>query len=284
MSATALAVHDLVVQAAGAKLLDGLSLRVEAGEWLAVIGPNGAGKSTMCRALVGLVEPAAGSIELCGRQVPARRIGRSRPVRVAGVSRRDRARLVAYVPQTPVVPAGLTVADYVLLGRTPYVRSLGTDSVSDRVAMDQAIRRLGLERFAGRDIATLSGGERQRVLLARALAQAAPILLLDEPTTALDLGAQQEVLELIDTLRHEVGLAVVTTLHDLTLAGQYSDRLVLIDAGRAVAAGPPESVLTEENIERFYGARMKVVYEHGRPVVLPLRGPVPVRTTDAEAG
>jgi iron complex transport system ATP-binding protein len=108
--------------------------------------------------------------------------------------------------------------------------------------------------------------------------------LLDEPTTALDLGAQQEVLELIDALRHEVGLAVVTTLHDLTLAGQYSDRLVLIDAGRAVATGSPESVLTEENIERFYGARMKVVYEHGRPVVLPLRGPVPVRTTDAEAG
>ncbi|HEV8528924.1 MAG TPA: ABC transporter ATP-binding protein, partial [Actinomycetes bacterium] len=254
MSATALAVHDLVVQAAGAKLLDGLSLRVEAGEWLAVIGPNGAGKSTMCRAIVGLVEPTAGSIELCGRQVPARRIGRGRRVRVTGVSRRDRARLVAYVPQTPVVPAGFTVADYVLLGRTPYVRSLGTDSVSDRVAMDQAIRRLGLERFAGRDIATLSGGERQRVLLARALAQAAPILLLDEPTTALDLGAQQEVLELIDALRHEVGLAVVTTLHDLTLAGQYSDRLVLIDAGRAVAGGPPESVLTEENIERFYGA------------------------------
>ncbi|HEY8111871.1 MAG TPA: ABC transporter ATP-binding protein [Actinomycetes bacterium] len=284
MSATALAVHDLVVQAAGVRLLDGLSLRVEAGEWLAVIGPNGAGKSTMCRALVGLVEPTAGSIELCGRQVITRRVGRGRPVRAAGVSRRDRARFVAYVPQTPVVPAGFSVADYVLLGRTPYVRSLGTDSVSDRAAMDQAIRRLGLERFAGRDIATLSGGERQRVLLARALAQAAPILLLDEPTTALDLGAQQEVLELIDALRHEVGLAVVTTLHDLTLAGQYSDRLVLIDAGRAVATGSPESVLNEENIERFYGARMKVVYEHGRPVVLPLRGPVPVRTTGAEAG
>jgi len=284
VSRTALAVRDLVVQAAGTRLLDGLSLQVEAGEWMAVIGPNGAGKSTLCRALVGLVEPAAGSIELGGRQVPVRRVGRGGPARSTGVSRRDRARLVAYVPQTPAVPAGFTVADYVLLGRTPYVRSLGTDSATDRAAMDQAIRRLGLERFARRDIATLSGGERQRVLLARALAQAAPILLLDEPTTALDLGAQQEVLELIDALRHEAGLAVVTTLHDLTLAGQYSDRLVLIDAGRAVAAGPPESVLTEENIERFYGARMKVVYEHGRPVVLPLRGPVPVRATDAEAG
>lgn len=281
-STTALSVRDLVVRAGEARLLDGLSLHVDLGEWVAVIGPNGAGKSTLCRALVGLAEPSAGSIELCGRLVHRRRGGYRRGG-TGLLSRRDRARMIAYVPQTPVVPAGFSVADYVLLGRTPYVRGLSTESTADRAAMNQAVERLGLARFAGRDVGTLSGGERQRVLVARALAQAAPIMLLDEPTTALDLGAQQEVLELLDTLRREAGLAVVTTLHDLTLAGQYADRLVLIDAGRIVAAGSPEAVLTEENIERYYGARMKVVLEHGRPVVLPVRGPAPVRSSDMEA-
>jgi iron complex transport system ATP-binding protein len=243
-----------------------------------VIGPNGAGKSTLCRALVGLVEPASGTIELCGRPVAgggARGVAQT-PVRM---SRRERARLVAYVPQAPVVPAGFTVADYVLLGRTPHIGSLGSDSAADRAAMDHAVRRLGLESFAARDVASLSGGERQRVVIARALAQAAPVMLLDEPTTALDLGAQQEVLDLVDALRRESGLAVLTTLHDLTLAGQYADRLVLIDRGRTVAAGSPAAVLTEETIERYYGARMRIVYEHGRPVVLPTRGPTPVRDT-----
>jgi iron complex transport system ATP-binding protein len=271
-----------VVRAGQARLLDGLSLQVDVGEWVAVIGPNGAGKSTLCRALVGLAEPSAGSIELCGRPAHPPR-GRYRRGGTALLSRRDRARLIAYVPQSPVVPAGFSVADYVLLGRTPYVRALSTESAADRAAMSRAIERLGLARFAGRDVGTLSGGERQRVLVARALAQAAPIMLFDEPTTALDLGAQQEVLELLDRLRREASLAIVTTLHDLTLAGQYADRLVLVDAGQIVAAGSPEAVLTEENIERYYGARMKVVLEHGRPVVLPVRGPAPVRRSDMAA-
>ena len=277
----AVAVRDLVVRLGDADLLNGLSIDVSAGEWVAVIGPNGAGKSTLCRAVVGLAEPAEGAIELCGRTAfAAAGVRGGRSVRMA---RRDRARLVAYVPQTPVVPAGFTVADYVLLGRTPHVGSLGTDSAADRAAMEHAMRRLSLERFAARDVASLSGGERQRVLVARALAQAAPIMLLDEPTTALDLGAQQEVLDLVDALRREAGLAVITMLHDLTLAGQYADQLVLVDRGRVVAAGSPEAVLTEENIERYYGARMRIVYEHGRPVVLPTRGPVAVRHTRSAA-
>ncbi len=261
-------VRDLVMHADGTRLLHGVSLDVAAGEWLAVIGPNGAGKSTLCRALVGLTTASSGEIAYGGR--------------AAGVlSRRERAQLIAYVPQSPAVPHGFTVADYVLLGRTPYVRSLGTESAADRAAMADAVNRLGLRRLAHRDLGSLSGGERQRVLIARALAQAAPVLLLDEPTTALDLGAQQEVLDLLDRLRTESGLTVVTTLHDLTLAGQYADRLVLLDGGRVVATGGPTDVLTTENIERYYGARMRVVFERGRPVVLPVRGPAPVRDADA---
>lgn len=262
-------IRDLVIQVDGTRLLHGISMDVSAGEWVAVIGPNGAGKSTLCRGLVGLLAPALGSIAYDGREA-------------AAMSRRDRARLVAYVPQSPALPAGFTVADYVLLGRTPYVHPLGTERPADRQAMTAAIDRLGLRPFARRELSTLSGGERQRVLIARALAQSAPILLLDEPTTALDIGAQQEVLDLLDRLRAESGLTVVTTLHDLTLAGQYADRLVLLYGGRIVAEGEPSTVLTEENLERYYGARMRVVYEHGRPVILPVRGPVPVQ--DVEAG
>lgn len=118
---------------------------------------------------------------------------------------------------------------------------------------------------------TLSGGERQRVLVARALAQGSPIVLLDEPTTALDVGHQQQVLELVDELRREHGLTVVTTMHDLTLAGLYADRLVLVDGGRVVVDGPADAVLTEENLARHYGARVRIVHDGGRPVVLPLR-------------
>jgi iron complex transport system ATP-binding protein len=265
-----LAVQDLIVTVGAARLLHGVSISAAEGEWLAVIGPNGAGKSTLCRVLTGLLSPASGSVVLSGR--PSTEL-----------TRRDRARQIAYVPQAPVLPPGVTAADYVLLGRTPHLRPLGSDRGADRSVAHAALERLDVLRFADRTLATLSGGERQRVMIARALAQAAPIVLLDEPTTALDIGAQQDVLELIDALRRESGLTVVTTLHDLTLAGQYADRLVLLSAGQVVAEGSPAEVLTEDAIERYYGARMRVVIDHGRPLVLPVRGPVPVRRR-SEAG
>src|SRR5690606_39771859 len=148
--------------------------------------------------------------------------------------RRERARLVALVPQSPVVPEGITVADYVLLGRTPHLRPLGAEGPQDLAVVHDALALLDLVPVAGRSVSSLSGGERQRVLIARALAQGAPIVLLDEPTTALDVGHQQQVLELVDDLRRCRGLSVVSTMHDLTLAGQYADRLVLLDAGRVV--------------------------------------------------
>jgi iron complex transport system ATP-binding protein len=165
----------------------------------------------------------------------------------------------------------MTVADYVLLGRNPHISPLGVEGPHDLAAVHDALSHLELVEMAGRVVSTLSGGERQRVLIARALAQGSPVVLLDEPTTALDVGHQQQVLELVDTLRREHGLSVVSTMHDLTLAGQYADRLVLLDGGRVVVEGAAGEVLTEENLSRYYGAKVRIIHDGGQPVVLPFR-------------
>lgn len=239
-------------------ILHGVDLRVAPGEWVTVIGPNGAGKSTLLRAVGGLL-PASGSVRLFG-------------VELARMSRRARARRVATVTQSPVVPPGMTVFDYVLLGRTPYLPPLGRESAADLAVAHRVLARLGLSTLAGRQLATLSGGERQRVFLARALAQEAPLLLLDEPTTALDLGRQQQALDLVDRLRRADGLTVVTTLHDMNLAARYADTLLLLARGRAVAEGTPAEVLTEDLIATHFGAVVKVVTApDGRPAVHLLR-------------
>jgi iron complex transport system ATP-binding protein len=233
-----------------------VSLDVGDGEWLALIGPNGAGKTTVLRALCGLV-PFTGSVTIGGKAA-------------AALKRRELARLLAFVPQTPETPPEMTVSEYVLLGRTPYIGYLGSETHADGDAAGRALDRLELRPLAERRLGSLSGGELQRTVLARALAQEAPILLLDEPTTALDLGRQQQVLEIVDSLRAD-GLTVVSTLHDLTLAGQYADRLVLLDRGEVVAEGSPEEVLSVRNVESYYDANVRVVREEGRVFVLPLR-------------
>jgi iron complex transport system ATP-binding protein len=238
-------------------VLDDVKLAAARGEWLSVVGPNGAGKSTLLRYLTGAV-PGAGELHVMGR-----------PIRE--LSRRERALLVGMVPQTPVIPEGIAVVDYVLLGRTPHIRSLGVEGPQDLAAVHDALARLDLLGMADRHVATLSGGERQRVLIARVLAQGAPVVLLDEPTTALDVGHQQQVLELVDDLRRAHGLTIVSTMHDLTLAGQYADRLVLLDRGQVVVEGRADDVLTEDNLSRFYGAKVRIIHEGGRPVVLPVR-------------
>ena len=238
-------------------VLDGVDLTVERGEWLSIVGPNGAGKSTLLRFVAGLV-PGDGEVHLGGR--PS-----------ATLSLRERARLVALVPQAPTIPDGIRVADYVLLGRTPHIGLWGMEGPGDLAAVGRALDHLGLASFVEREVATLSGGERQRVLLARALAQGAPIVLLDEPTTALDVGHQQNVLEMVDDLRRRHALTVVTTMHDLTLAGQYAGRLMLLDGGRVVVEGRASEVLTEENLARYYGARVRIIHDGGNPVVLPVR-------------
>jgi iron complex transport system ATP-binding protein len=264
--AAAVRVRGLTVALAGVRVLHGVDLRVAAGEWVTVIGPNGAGKSTLLRAIGGLL-PFSGQIHLSGREA-------------ARLRRRERARLVATVPQTPVVPPGMAVFDYVLLGRTPHIPPLGRESAADLAVATEVLDRLDLTGFADRQLATLSGGERQRVFLARALAQGATLLLLDEPTTALDIGHQQEVLELVDGLRRAHGLTVLATMHDLSIAGEYADRLVLLAGGRVVAEGSAAAVLTEELLSTHYRARVRVIRGAQGPLVVPVR---PTRTPVARS-
>ena len=233
----------------GAPALDGITERAEAGEWLAIIGPNGAGKTTLLQAIARQVS-YAGQIVVCGQPT-------------ARMPRRILARLVAYVPQLPQLPPDMTVGDYVLLGRTPHIGYLRVETAADRRVCAGLIGRLALTALAGRALATLSGGELQRTVLARALAQEAPVLLLDEPTSALDLGRRVDALELIDDLRRERSLTIVSAVHDLTLAGQFADRLLLLDRGRVAAAGPPASVLREAELARHFGPGVQVLRTPG---------------------
>ncbi|TDE12650.1 ABC transporter ATP-binding protein [Jiangella asiatica] len=235
-----------------------VSLSVPAGSWVTLVGPNGAGKSTLLRAIAGTVEHS-GRVEIDGTAP-------------AGLRSRGRARLVAVVPQEPTRPDGMTVLDYVLLGRTPYVPYLGTESAEDLAVAGELLDTLELRDIATRAVTSLSGGEFQRAVLARALAQQAPVLLLDEPTSSLDLGHAQQVLELVDRLRADRGLTVVSALHDLTTAGQFADHLMLLVDGEVAAQGPAAEVLTEKLISTHYGARVRVLTDQdGGVVVVPLR-------------
>jgi iron complex transport system ATP-binding protein len=239
-------------------VLDDLTFNIESGSWVSVIGPNGAGKSTMLRSLVGLTQ-FEGSITIDGKP-----IGQMR--------RRELARSLAYVAQTPERPAGMSVFDYVMLGRTPHRSYLGSGTRNDLNIVREVVSLLNLESLAARPVASVSGGEAQRAAIARAVAQRAPVLLLDEPTSSLDIARQQEVMNLIDDLRQTEGFTVVTTMHDLTLAGQYADRLLLLSGSRIQADGTPRDVLTIDAIERHYGAQVRVVEDaDGAITVVPLR-------------
>jgi iron complex transport system ATP-binding protein len=252
-------------------VLDQLAFTIESGSWVSVIGPNGAGKSTMLRALVGLT-PFEGSVTIDGRPVDRMR-------------RRELARSLGYVAQTPEHPSGMSVFDYVMLGRTPHRSYLGTGSGDDLDIVRDVLSLLDLERLAGRPVSSVSGGEAQRAAIARAVAQRAPVLLLDEPTSSLDIARQQEVMNLIDGLRETEGFTVISTMHDLTLAGQYADRLLLLADGAIRGDGPPREVLTTQAIERHYGAFVRVVEDaDGAITVVPLRPGRQVERDGVDAG
>ena len=249
---------DVSVAYNGSNVINGVDVDIPARSWVALIGPNGAGKTTLLRAVAGLVA-YSGSIEIGARPT-------------LGMGRRRLSQLVAFLPQRPIMPEGVTVADYVAIGRTPYIPYWGTESAEDRAVVSEVLERLELRDLGHRHIESLSGGESQRAVLARALAQRSQILLLDEPTSALDVGHQQQVMELIDDLRVEQDLTVLTALHDLTLAGQFAERLVLLDQGIVVSEGQAREVLTEERIQRHYAATVRVVDEPGAGLtVIPVR-------------
>jgi iron complex transport system ATP-binding protein len=252
-------IRQVSVTIEGATLLDHIDLRVEAGEWVSLIGPNGAGKSTLLRVVGGAIGSHVGTVTLNGHGV-------------AGMRSRNRAQLVAMVPQRPLIPVEMTVFEYALLGRTPFLGPLAVESRHDLAVVAEAIARVDLVGFGHRRLGTLSGGELQRAVLARAFAQQAPVLLLDEPTASLDLGHHQVVLELVEEMRRRDGVTVLSALHDLTAAAQFCDRLVLLSHGAIVAQGTPREVIDEELISRFFEARVQVMTgPDGKPVVIPTR-------------
>ena len=252
-------VRGLGVRLDRRRVIDRLDLNVEPGRWAGVIGPNGAGKSTLLKAIAGLLRHD-GAVLLDGSDV-------------GGLSTKERARLIGYAPQVPTLPEGMRVGEYVLLGRTPHHALLTGPRAADREVVTRTLRRLDLADVEHRPLRALSGGERQRVVLARAIAQQPRLLLLDEPVSALDLGHAQQVLDLVDELRAEEGLTVISVVHDLTFAGQYTDELILLASGSVVARGRPAQVLTPFVLAEHYGARAEIeTAEDGTVRVYPVRG------------
>lgn len=245
------------VDRGSSRVVHDVSLTVGSGEWIGLIGPNGAGKSTLLEAIAGLVR-SSGRIMVEGHDL-------------GELSVSARARRVALVPQSPIMPSGMPVIDYVMLGRAPHLGRFGAESELDIAVANTALDQLHLIPFARRAVDELSGGEKQRVVIARALAQSTSILLLDEPTSALDVGVRMEVLDHIDSIRRDRGLTVVSAVHDLTLAAQFCDRLVMLAGGAVVAQGAPEAVLTADTIGRHYGARVRVISDDGGVIVVPIR-------------
>jgi iron complex transport system ATP-binding protein len=253
-----ISIDEVTVHYGGDTALAGVSVQVEDGEWVGLIGANGAGKTTLLRAIVQLV-PFQGQTRLDG--APTDRM-----------TRRALARMVAYVPQKPELPAEMTVADYILLGRSPHIGYFGFERSKDHEVCAALLERLDLTHMARRTLTTLSGGELQRLVLGRALAQEAPVLLLDEPTSALDLGRRVDALEIVDALRLEHGLTVLSAMHDLTLAGQFANRLILLAEGSIVADGAPADVLDEAVLTQHFGHRVQVLRSpDGELVVAPRR-------------
>ncbi|MFZ5814745.1 MAG: heme ABC transporter ATP-binding protein [Bacillota bacterium] len=241
-----LSVQGITCGYGGRPVLQEFSLNLRRGEFLAVVGPNGSSKSTLVRALCRALKPAAGRVLLDGREIY--RMGA-----------RELARQMAVVQQETAVEFEFTVEELVALGRLPHLRPLRGETEEDRRAVRWAMEMTGTLPLADRLVTRLSGGERQRVMVARALAQEPSLLILDEPTAHLDIAHQVELLDLTRRLNRSCGLSVIAVLHDLNLAGQYADRMLLLKEGRRYAEGAPQEVLTEANILAVYGSRVRVI-------------------------
>lgn len=254
-----LEVRDLYHAFGAVQVLRGISASVHAGEMTSIIGPNGSGKSTLLRIAGRLLRPERGEVYFDGENAWS-------------ISPREFARRVAFLPQAPEAPADLTVGELVARGRHPYRGLLGGSSERDREAVEQALLLAGVDGLRHRTVATLSGGERQRAWVALALAQEPDVLLMDEPTTYLDIGHQVELLSLLVRLNEEQGLTVLMVMHDLPQAAHYSHRLIAVSVGEVVADGTPAEVLTEQRVEAIFGVAVRVYRdpESGVPVVAPV--------------
>lgn len=258
---------SFVIEVAGVRIgygaepvLDGFSLRVGPGEWLGILGPNGSGKTTLLRAISGYLPARAGHVLIEGRPL-------------AAYSSSERARRMAAVGADLPLDVPLRVVEYVALGRTPHLGGWGREGPRDWRAVGEAMERAGVAALAERPITRLSAGERQKVMIARALAQEPRILLVDEPTSHLDIRHQMEIMDLFADLRDRLGLTLIAVLHDINLASLYCDRLVLLREGRVFAAGEPARVITAECIRQVYGCDV-LVHPHptaGVPQVMLMR-------------
>ena len=248
-------------------ILHDFTLAVRPGWFLGIVGPNGSGKSTLLHALSRTLRPAQGTVRLGGSDL------------YAELKARDAAQMVAVLPQETAVSLDFTVREVVRMGRSPHLprRPFAAETAADEQIVDDALHAAGLTALAERSVPTLSGGERQRVLLARALAQQPAVLLLDEPTSHLDLRHQSETLALARSLAHQEGTAVLAVLHDVNLAAAWCDEIVLVSEGRIAAQGTPAEVLTAETLRAVYGVRVRVqaAPATGRPLSVPLPEPLP---------
>ncbi len=251
-----LEVADLEVRIHKRRILDAVSLAVPEGCIVAVVGPNGAGKTTLLRTVLGMQPPAAGHITVDGRPL-------------AGIPALQRARLLGYVPQAAPSRFPMAVFDVVLSGRRPYIG--WRPSAGDLAQVEAVLRQMGLWHEALTDFDRLSGGQRQKVLLARAFVQESRYLVLDEPTSSLDLRHQLEVMDQVRRRATEAGVGTLIAVHDLNLARRWADQVVILDRGRVRAAGPPQAVMTAENITAVYGVVMTTAHGETGEVLVPLR-------------
>lgn len=251
-----LSIHELRFAYRETETLHNISLEADDGEMVSLLGPNGSGKTTLLKCIAGLHQPSEGTIEIDGH-------------RAVKLPMKEMARLVGYVPQDTGSSFAISVLNAVLLGRTPYIRFGASNE--DLNISQEAIERMGLRPLAFRMLNELSGGERQRVLIARALAQQPKVLLLDEPTSSLDLKYQLETLEIVRRVAREKRLLVLLSIHDLNLASRFSDRLLMLKDGYLLADGTSAQVLTMENIQELYGVEAIVCREEGFTFVFPMQ-------------
>ena len=253
-----LIIHNLSVSYHQRRILHNIDLTLQKGEILGVVGPNGAGKSTLIRAISGVIHLDSGNIKKGNKDI-------------THLPPDQRARYIAVVPQARHLPVDYTVQQTVLMGRTPYLGWFGTITEKDLIVVNQILQQTELLPFADRLVGELSGGEQQRVLLARALAQKTPILLLDEPTSHLDLQHQTSILNKVKVAAQENNLAVLMVLHDLNLVTIYADRVALMREGRIQNIGKPDDVFTSENIQATYHVKVHIIPhpDYGTPLILP---------------
>ncbi len=248
---------DIECSYGAAKVLNGVTFSIEQGDFAGIIGPNGSGKSTLLRCVSRVLKPARGAVMLEEQNLYS-------------LSPRSVAQKMAIVPQETAVNYSFTVEEIIMMGRSPHLGRFQAEGEKDFATVRRAMMLTNTQNLAGRLINALSGGERQRVIIARALAQEPEIILLDEPTSHLDINHQMEILELLKRLNKESGVTVVTVFHDLNLAAQYCQRLVLMQGGQVFALGRPEDVLTAANIKEVYGANVLIRKNPatGRPIVM----------------